>query len=244
MGQPGLRSRYALVGRGKISPDFLSCCYTIDTGDTILRLPEEVGVKMKTVWILNTCVVVIALVGMTGCADPEPEVVRTSDSALSSEREPSASREPMPPETRPAVVEDRDSRDMESVDRDRSNSESVDSRRSESRDSQPMNPDRGAGPLPGIKPPGGNNLNGASSGLGMAARDNASRNPGAPGQPAANRQPPPREYKLEFVAATGAKGLEVGDTIPEVSGKDLDNIKFKLSDYQGKVVMLDFWGDW
>ena len=204
---------------------------------------------MKTVWILNTCVVVIALVGMTGCADPEPEVVRTSDSALSSEREPSASREPMPPETRPAVVEDRDSRDMESVDRDRSNSESVDSRRSESRDSQPMNPDRGAGSLPGITPPGGNNLNGASSGIGMAARDNAardnaSRNPGAPGQPAANRQPPPREYKLEFVAATGAKGLEVGDTIPEVSGKDLDNIKFKLSDYQGKVVMLDFWGDW
>jgi hypothetical protein len=197
---------------------------------------------MKTVWILNTCVVVIALVGMTGCADPEPEVVRTSDSALSSEREPSASREPMPPETRPAVVEGRDSRD-------RSNSESVDSRRSESRDSQPVNPDRGAGPLPGIKPPGGNNLNGASSGIDMtardnAARDNASRNPGTPGQPAANRQPPPMEYKLEFVAATGAKGLELGDAIPEVSGKDLDNIKFKLSDYRGKVVMLDFWGDW
>jgi peroxiredoxin len=52
------------------------------------------------------------------------------------------------------------------------------------------------------------------------------------------------EYKLEFVAATGAKGLELGDAIPEVSGKDLDNIKFKLSDYRGKVVMLDFWGDW
>ena len=80
--------------------------------------------------------------------------------------------------------------------------------------------------------------------IGMAVRDNVSGNPGASRQPEADRQPAPREYKLEFTSATGTRGLEVGDTIPEVSGKDLDNIKFKLSDYQGKVVMLDFWGDW
>ncbi|MFM7298716.1 MAG: peroxiredoxin family protein, partial [Planctomycetota bacterium] len=25
---------------------------------------------------------------------------------------------------------------------------------------------------------------------------------------------------------------------------DTDGVKFKLSDYRGKVVMLDFWGFW
>ena len=25
---------------------------------------------------------------------------------------------------------------------------------------------------------------------------------------------------------------------------DLDGVEFKLSDYRGKVVFLDFWGDW
>jgi hypothetical protein len=53
-----------------------------------------------------------------------------------------------------------------------------------------------------------------------------------------------KEYKFEFVSSSGKDGLEPGDTIPEISGRDLDNIKFNLSDYEGKVVMLDFWGDW
>jgi cytochrome oxidase Cu insertion factor (SCO1/SenC/PrrC family) len=39
-------------------------------------------------------------------------------------------------------------------------------------------------------------------------------------------------------------GLEVGNRAPEIQGEDLDGVKFKLSDYRGKVVMLDFWGDW
>ena len=38
--------------------------------------------------------------------------------------------------------------------------------------------------------------------------------------------------------------LRVGKTAPEIEGEDLDGKKFKLSDYKGKVVMLDFWGDW
>lgn len=38
--------------------------------------------------------------------------------------------------------------------------------------------------------------------------------------------------------------LRVGKIAPEIEGEDLDGIKFKLSDYRGKVVVLDFWGDW
>ncbi len=36
----------------------------------------------------------------------------------------------------------------------------------------------------------------------------------------------------------------VGEPAPETVGVDLDGIPFKLSDYRGKVVVLDFWGDW
>ena len=30
----------------------------------------------------------------------------------------------------------------------------------------------------------------------------------------------------------------------EIEGTDQDGVAFKLSDYRGKVVVLDFWGDW
>jgi hypothetical protein len=36
----------------------------------------------------------------------------------------------------------------------------------------------------------------------------------------------------------------VGGPAPEIAGKDLDGKPMKLSDFRGKVVMLDFWGDW
>ena len=36
----------------------------------------------------------------------------------------------------------------------------------------------------------------------------------------------------------------VGKTAPDIVGPDIDGEEFKLSDYRGKVVMLDFWGDW
>jgi hypothetical protein len=39
-------------------------------------------------------------------------------------------------------------------------------------------------------------------------------------------------------------GFEVGDLAPEIVGNDVDGSEFKLSDYRGKVVVLDFWGDW
>ena len=38
--------------------------------------------------------------------------------------------------------------------------------------------------------------------------------------------------------------LQIGMVAPDITGKDLDGVEFKLSDYRGKVIMLDFWGDW
>src|SRR5262249_21351866 len=38
--------------------------------------------------------------------------------------------------------------------------------------------------------------------------------------------------------------LRVGKTAPEITAGDLDEKEFKLSDYRGKVVLLDFWGHW
>jgi hypothetical protein len=38
--------------------------------------------------------------------------------------------------------------------------------------------------------------------------------------------------------------LQPGRPAPEIVGEDIDGQKFKLSDYRGKVVLLDFWGHW
>ncbi|HET6576548.1 MAG TPA: hypothetical protein VFG68_23320 [Fimbriiglobus sp.] len=40
------------------------------------------------------------------------------------------------------------------------------------------------------------------------------------------------------------RNLRVGKVAPDIAGEDLDEVKFKLSDYRGKVVVIDFWGDW
>ena len=40
------------------------------------------------------------------------------------------------------------------------------------------------------------------------------------------------------------RNLSMGCVAPEIEGADLDGKEFALSDYRGKVVMLDFWGDW
>jgi hypothetical protein len=37
---------------------------------------------------------------------------------------------------------------------------------------------------------------------------------------------------------------EVGIPAPQIEGEDIDGQRFKLSDYRGKVVMLNFWGHW
>jgi hypothetical protein len=38
--------------------------------------------------------------------------------------------------------------------------------------------------------------------------------------------------------------LAVGKEVPEIKGKDQDGKDFKLSDYRGKVVLLDFWSQY
>jgi hypothetical protein len=38
--------------------------------------------------------------------------------------------------------------------------------------------------------------------------------------------------------------LGLGKAAPEITGQDADGKPFRLSDYRGKVVLLDFWGQW
>jgi hypothetical protein len=38
--------------------------------------------------------------------------------------------------------------------------------------------------------------------------------------------------------------LGIGKVAPDIKGEDTDGKAFKLSDYRGKVVLLDFWGNW
>ncbi|MFC1582384.1 peroxiredoxin family protein [Planctomycetota bacterium] len=45
-------------------------------------------------------------------------------------------------------------------------------------------------------------------------------------------------------AVLPAEGFEIGQLAPEITGKDQDGVEFKLSDYRGKVVVIDFWADW
>jgi hypothetical protein len=40
------------------------------------------------------------------------------------------------------------------------------------------------------------------------------------------------------------RNLVIGKVTPEIEGEDIDGKRFKLSDYRGKVVLLDFWGNW
>jgi hypothetical protein len=40
------------------------------------------------------------------------------------------------------------------------------------------------------------------------------------------------------------RNLRIGKKAPDIEGKDMDGVAFKLSDYRGKVVVLDFWGFW
>ena len=54
-------------------------------------------------------------------------------------------------------------------------------------------------------------------------------------------------YLLTCLIAAHAhppKALGIGQVAPDITGGDVDGKAFKLSDYRGKIVVLDFWGDW
>ena len=38
--------------------------------------------------------------------------------------------------------------------------------------------------------------------------------------------------------------LAVGKVAPDIEGEDHDGVRFKLSDYRGKVVLIDFWSEY
>lgn len=40
------------------------------------------------------------------------------------------------------------------------------------------------------------------------------------------------------------RNLAVGKAAPEITGEDIDGRPMKLSEFRGKVVVLDFWGHW
>jgi hypothetical protein len=42
----------------------------------------------------------------------------------------------------------------------------------------------------------------------------------------------------------GIRHLSVGKAAPDIEGVDQDGVRFKLSDYRGKVVLLDFWSEY
>lgn len=63
-------------------------------------------------------------------------------------------------------------------------------------------------------------------------------NPQLPPQPPPITQPPPPPPSEPVI------GIEVGNIAPEIEGEDIDCKKFKMGDYRGKVILLDFWGYW
>jgi len=44
--------------------------------------------------------------------------------------------------------------------------------------------------------------------------------------------------------ARPSPGPKVDEPAPDIAGVDIDGKEFKLTDYRGKVVVLDFWGFW
>ncbi|MFK7767120.1 MAG: TlpA family protein disulfide reductase [Mariniblastus sp.] len=54
----------------------------------------------------------------------------------------------------------------------------------------------------------------------------------------------PKKKKPKPKPKKGPEGTNIGERIKTISGKDVEGEKFSLDDYEGKVIMLDFWGDW
>jgi hypothetical protein len=50
--------------------------------------------------------------------------------------------------------------------------------------------------------------------------------------------------KTAEIELNAMQHLRIGKEALDIKGPDLDGKDFKLSDYRGKVVLLDFWGNW
>ncbi len=64
------------------------------------------------------------------------------------------------------------------------------------------------------------------------------------GHQAAEAPPPTPRTTVAGPTGRVAVGIQVGNLAPEIVGEDVDGKTFRLSDYRGRVVVLDFWGDW
>jgi hypothetical protein len=53
-----------------------------------------------------------------------------------------------------------------------------------------------------------------------------------------------KSYDLFAAPRFEKENLQIGQVCPDIVGEDVDGVAFKLSDYKGKVVVLDFWGFW
>jgi hypothetical protein len=74
---------------------------------------------------------------------------------------------------------------------------------------------------------------------------NANNNNGPPPSPPRPALPPAgAKTEAKPGANTSGAGIEIGQKAMEINGEDIDGQPFKLSDYRGKVVVLDFWGHW
>ncbi len=58
------------------------------------------------------------------------------------------------------------------------------------------------------------------------------------------RWPETKAGKRAGGQAFAFENLNIGQTAPEIVGQDVDGNPMKLSDFAGKVVVLDFWGFW
>ncbi len=58
------------------------------------------------------------------------------------------------------------------------------------------------------------------------------------------RWPATKAGKRAGGTAFAFENLNVGQSAPEIAGADVDGNAMKLSDFAGKVVVLDFWGFW
>jgi hypothetical protein len=52
------------------------------------------------------------------------------------------------------------------------------------------------------------------------------------------------EFADAWLSRHPAADLEVGKKAPEIVGRTIDDKPIKLSDFKGRVVVIDFFGDW